>query len=237
MILKTLSPEAAQLMFQELRARQNELELQNAQLHRAQAKLDVERAHYFALYDLAPVAYCILGAQGLILQANLAAASLLEVTGAALVNQPFMQFIVKADQDTYCRYRTRVLASSEAQSCELRMAKNDGRQFWVHLQTSVAQDADGAPALRTVLTDLTQRKQAEAELAAIQSIAENASQTEAHFLAAIRHDFRQPLSALGIYANVLKIHVAPTGQPLLANMKDCIASLNQLLSKTDGPEN
>ena len=50
------------------------------------------------------------------------------------------------------------------------------------------------------------------------------------FLAAASHDLRQPLSALGIYANVLKNHVAPAGQPLLASLKDCIGSMSALLA-------
>ncbi len=237
MIHKTQSPEETQRIFQELRVRQNELELQNAQLRLEQAKSDVARAHYLALYDLAPVGYCILNTQGLILQANLAALILLGVTRAALGNQPITQFIVKADQDWYWLHCKQIIATGNAQSCELHMLKNDGTPFWVQLHTSVAQDSDGVSELRTAMTDITsniiQRKKDKTELASLREAAEIANQATSRFLATRSHDLRQPLSALSIYANILKIHVAPAGQPLLANMKDCVASLSELLAKAN----
>lgn len=54
---------------------------------------------------LAPVGYCTLSEKGLILEANLTAAGLLNVERSALVNQPLTRFIVKEDQDTYYRHR------------------------------------------------------------------------------------------------------------------------------------
>ncbi|MDP2706157.1 MAG: PAS domain-containing protein, partial [Burkholderiales bacterium] len=44
------------------------------------------------------------------------------------------------------------------------MVKNDGTQFWVHLVATAVQDADGAPELRAVLSDITERKRVEGAL-------------------------------------------------------------------------
>jgi PAS domain S-box-containing protein len=44
------------------------------------------------------------------------------------------------------------------------MVKEDGTTFWVHLVATAASDADGAAAFRVVLTDVTARRRAEAEL-------------------------------------------------------------------------
>ena len=70
-----LSPKEVRQILHELRVHQIELEMQNEELRGAQAKLEASRVRYFDLYDLAPVAYCTLSEKGLILEANLTAAT------------------------------------------------------------------------------------------------------------------------------------------------------------------
>lgn len=50
-----------------------------AETYSIQEALEASRARYFDLYDLAPVGYVTLSEMGLILEANLIAATLLEV--------------------------------------------------------------------------------------------------------------------------------------------------------------
>ncbi len=100
---------------------QIELEMQNEELRRPQAELDAARARYFDLYDLAPVGYCTLSEKGLILEANLTAATLLGVARGALVKQPISRFILKEDQDIYYLHRKQLFETGEPQTCELRI--------------------------------------------------------------------------------------------------------------------
>ena len=134
-------------MLHELRVHQIELEMQNEELRRTQAELDAARARYFDLYDLAPVGYCTLTEKGLILEANLTAATLLGVARGALVKQPITRFILKEDQDIYYLHRKQLFETGEPQACELRMLKKDGTTFWAHLPATAAQDADGATCM------------------------------------------------------------------------------------------
>ncbi len=147
--------------FHELHVHQIELEMQNRELCKAHAELDIVQAHYFDLYNLAPVGYCTLSEQGLILEANLTAATLLGLARRKLVKQPITRFILNEDQDIYYLHRKQLFETSEPQTCELRMVKKDGTTFWGHLATTAMQNADNAPVTRIVLNDITERKRTE----------------------------------------------------------------------------
>lgn len=153
-----LSPENTRLMLHELHVHQIELEMQNEELRRTQVGLEAARMRYFDLYDLAPVGYCSVSAQGLILQANLAAASLLGLSRAALAKLPISGVIFRADQDIYYLCRKQVIATGAPQACELRMVNSEGAPYWVHLAVSAAPDADNELGMRIVMTDIRDRK-------------------------------------------------------------------------------
>jgi PAS domain S-box-containing protein len=155
--------ETARLLH-ELQVHQIELEMQNEELHRTQVELELSRARYFDLYDLAPVGYCTVSETGLILDANLTLATWLGVKRGALVTQLFSRFTLKEDHDNFHDLRQQLLATRRPQTCELRMMPPDSPPFWAQLAASVVPVAGGPPVLRVVLSDLTARKQTEAEL-------------------------------------------------------------------------
>ena len=162
--MESLSIEATRQMLHELRVHQIELEMQNEELRRAQEELNAARARYFDLYDLAPVGYCTLSEKGLILEANLTAATLLGVARGALVKQPLTRFILHEDQDIYYRHRKLLFETGAPQVYELRLVKKDGAQVWAHIQATAAQDGESRRVCRVVLSDITDRKQAEEKL-------------------------------------------------------------------------
>lgn len=157
--LTAQTPEEIQRMLHELQVHQIELELQNEELRRIQAELEDSRARYFDLYDLAPVGYCTLAATGLIREANLTAASLLDRTRPTLVGRPFSQFILKEDQDAFFLAFKKLFGTGSLQTGELRMAKQDGTSFWAHLRMLLVPDSAGEPTCRVVLSDITDLKQ------------------------------------------------------------------------------
>jgi two-component system, sensor histidine kinase len=73
-------------------------------------------------------------------------------------------------------------------------------------------------------------RESEERLLAAKAEAERANNAKSRFLAAASHDLRQPLSALNLYIDVLQRKVAPPQLPLVNNMKDCAASLSELLT-------
>ena len=162
--IAALSPEKIRETLHELRVHQIELELQNEELRMAQVKIEAGRARYFDLYDLAPVGYCTLSEQGLIQEANLTAAALLDTARGALIKQPLSRFIRKEDQDIYYLHRKKLFETGEPQECELRLVRPDGAHIWAHLTATTAQAEDGAPVCRFVLSNITGQKQAEQKI-------------------------------------------------------------------------
>jgi PAS domain S-box-containing protein len=128
--LAGLSPEATRRILHELRVHQVELEIQNEELRRAQEELEVSRAKYFDLYDLAPVGYLTLSENGVILEANLTIVTLLGVTRGTLVKQPLTRFIVREDQDIHYRHRKQLLETGAPQVYEVRMSRREAGPFW-----------------------------------------------------------------------------------------------------------
>ena len=217
-----LLPEDTQRMLHELRVHQIELEMQNEELRQAQVVLDTTRARYFDLYDLAPVGYCTLSEAGLILQSNLTAAALLGLPRGALESQAISRFILKADQDIYYLHRKQVFATGDSRVCELRMVRADGTTFWAHLASAVAQEPGGTAVLRVVLSDVSERKLAEAERASFAQVlqdkntelerarllAETANRAKSEFVSRMSHELRTPLSAILGFAQLVD-----TGSP------------------------
>ncbi len=162
--LMDLSAEESRQMLHELRIHQIELEMQNEELRRAQAELDASRERYFDLYDLAPVGYCTITEKGLILEANLTAAELLNVSRNEMVNRPVSRFILKEDQDIYYLHRKRLFETAVPQVCELRMIRAGGSYVWVRLDATAAQDENGATVFRVTLSDISERRKAEEKI-------------------------------------------------------------------------
>ena len=156
-----LPPAVLKQKLHELRVHQIELEMQNEELRRAHLEIEASRARYFDLYDLAPVGYCSVSEEGLVLQANLSASLLVGQTRAELVGQRISRFILREDQDGFYLLRKKLLASGDKQSCELRIVKADGSVCWVQIDMTL--DAGGPPAvLQMVLTEVTKARQLEA---------------------------------------------------------------------------
>ena len=162
--LEVLPRAALDQALHELQVHQIELELQNEELRRAQAELEIARQRYFDLYDLAPVGYCTISETGLILEANLTAATLLGVARGALAGQFLRQFICPDDAELYGRLRQEYWAARVPQARELRLVKSDGGVFWAQLAATPASEVAGMATCRLVLTDITERKRGEAAL-------------------------------------------------------------------------
>jgi diguanylate cyclase (GGDEF)-like protein/PAS domain S-box-containing protein len=163
----------------ELLVHQVELEMQNEELRRLQAVLDAERTRYFDLFDLAPVGYVALDEANAILEANLTAATLLGLPREKLSHLPLTRVIEPADQDAFYLARKQLVATEKPQTCELRMKKSDGTNFWARLEITKALEEKGKEFCRASISDISAAVTVRASLARREEeyrlLAENAS--------------------------------------------------------------
>lgn len=149
----------------ELQVHQAELEVQNEELRRTQAELAEAHDRYRNLFEFAPVGYLVVDPQGLVRQANLAAALLCGLDRADFVGGRVEKLFASEDRDPCYMLLRRAAASEERQSGELRLTGAAGRERWVGVEVLSLDHAAGQPSgFRMVLTDITARKRAEEAL-------------------------------------------------------------------------
>ena len=227
--LPALSPEAMRQLMHELQVHQIELEMQNDELRRVQLELEASRSRYFDLYDLAPVGYLTVGESGLILEANLSAATLLGVSRSKLVKRALHRFIAKAQQDIYYQCRKQLMETGQGQTCELQVLQNEGTELWVSMAIATSQDTDGGSVLRVVLSDISERKyldqalqETNLKLEEARFVADKANRAKSEFLSNMSHELRSPLNAILGFAQLME-----SGSPRPTPTQQ--ASLNQIL--------
>ncbi len=143
---------------EDLRAHQIELEMKNEELRRTQMLLEASRARYFDLYDLAPVGYLTINKKGLILEANLTASTMLGITKKRFLKRLLTHFILPEDRDIHSRFHKLLLKTGKSQTCELRIVRKDGTQFFARMEATVEQDVYGLPMCPVVISDITSSK-------------------------------------------------------------------------------
>lgn len=149
----------------ELRVHQVELEMQNEELRNTQIKLEYSQHKYFDLYNFAPIGYLTLDEKGLILDVNLAGASLLKVEKLNLINTAFIQFIEPHNRNKFHHHITKAKKTGNKENTELKLIKKDKSTFYVHVETiSILNENRIFKEFRVGLIDITRQKEAETAL-------------------------------------------------------------------------
>ncbi|BBE50725.1 putative signaling protein [Ferriphaselus amnicola] len=157
-----LSPTSTDALLHELHVHQIELEMQNEALQQAQVVMEESRDRYVDLYEFAPLGYFTLTRNGMIEAVNLTGALMLGVVRKKLLARRFSYVVAPEDRDRWHRHFIKTLQDDQQQSFDLLLQRNDATRFHAQLDCRHFQ-ADGVSSVRVALTDITERKEAEAE--------------------------------------------------------------------------
>ena len=144
----------------ELEVHQIELEMQNEELHHAQAETEAVLGKYTDLYEFAPVGYFTLGRDGTIRQVNLTGARLLGVERSSLVNRRFGFLVSDDSRPAFNAFLEKTFTGKVREFCEVTLPKEGTSPVFVRIEAVVSDDGQEC---RAAVLDITERKRAEEE--------------------------------------------------------------------------
>jgi len=169
-----LGPEEMAALLHEVQVHQIELELQNDELKRTQARLEETRDQYTWLFQHAPTGYLALDGDSFIIMANQTFADMVGRQSHELVGMPFHQ-LLHPDYGAAFLARFRAFSKSpEGKSMEARLNAGGGPGPWVLLEGRPHQAPPGSeirrPGLVLAASDITEQKQAQAKAEHLNSL-------------------------------------------------------------------
>ena len=204
---KDISSTANAEFIYKLQVHEIELELQNAQLLEIQAELENAQLRYKNLYNLAPVGYCTLNTEHIILENNLYTNQLLDKLEQYLIGQKFTDFIHPDNQDIYYLHSKNLQKINTPSTCELRISQSSGQPIWVGInQTLIETDTDEA-VFYLAISDISKLKAMQAATQAAAELAEAANKAKSKFLATMSHEIRTPMNGIMGFAYLLKLNL------------------------------
>ncbi|MFN2289611.1 MAG: PAS domain S-box protein [Anaerolineae bacterium] len=197
---------------EELRVAEEELRQQNQELLTTRTALELERQHYHALFDLAPVGYLVTDPFGTIEEANQAAATLLGAPQHFLLGKPLPVFAAGSDRREM-QHRIHQLREAVAEVPDpwhLQLQSRAGGPFDAHLWVVAMQDAgrqETVVGLRWLIRDVTEQRQAETAL--------RASEERLRLIAEFTHDWEYWTGPDGRY-----VYVSPSCERITGHSPD-----------------
>ncbi len=159
---KKLSCEETAEIVNSLHIHQIELELQNEELRNTQCVLEEAQERYSTLYNFAPVGYVTLDDRGIIREANLTILEMLKLEKRAFIGQPFCDFVLSENQDTFYLHQKNLRQSTTRVRCELQLKNSDGVPFWAALESVVTRprlEGRGASVeFRCIVSDISESR-------------------------------------------------------------------------------
>ncbi|MEW5861321.1 MAG: GAF domain-containing protein [Cyanobacteriota bacterium] len=148
---------------EELQVALEELRSQNEELIASRQAVEAQRQHYQDLFELAPDGYLVTNSDGVILEANQAAAHLLKISQEHLLGKPLVVFVAGKDLQNFHTNLSQLLATDQVSRWEVEIQTRQGTRFPGTFRVKAAHDSSGQVVkLHWLLQDITERKRYEA---------------------------------------------------------------------------
>ncbi|MHB1653201.1 MAG: ATP-binding protein [Desulfitobacteriaceae bacterium] len=181
-----------QHLIDELETNQLVLEAKCQALQESVEDLEESRNRYATLYDFAPVGYVTFDHNGCIQEINLTGASLIGLERSQLIGVPMFVLVAKSDLKLFLDHLRRCKRTDEKVITELSLATQYGAPVQVQLLSVPYKSADGCSSFyKTVITDITERKRYEKELARLDRLT-----LVGEMAAGIGHEVRNPMTTV-----------------------------------------
>ncbi|MFH0727893.1 MAG: PAS domain S-box protein [Pseudomonadota bacterium] len=142
-----------------------------------------------------------------------------------ITGRPFVTFIHPADRDLVLdRYQRRIRGETVETNYPFRVIDADGREKWLEINSSTI-SWRGGPASLSFVTDITDRKRAEAENDKLQAQLLQAQKMESvgRLAGGVAHDFNNMLSIIIGYAELALEALTPS-DPLYNSLREIVTA-------------
>lgn len=127
-------------LLHELQVHQIELEMQNEELRKAYETAESALKKHTMLFELSPMGYFILDAEGAICDLNFTGAEMLGERRFSLLNSNFKLFISEGSKPVFNNFFRKVYTSYAKESCEVLLGYDNKPLCSVYLEGVVTED-------------------------------------------------------------------------------------------------
>lgn len=147
---------------EELHVATEELRQQTDELLAARQDTEAQRQRYQELFEFAPDGYLVTDSDGVIREANRAAAAMLGLEPKFLAGKPILLFVAEEDRKSFDSRRARALTSARpGEDWEICLTPRSGAHFPAAVTVGTVLDSGGrAVGIRWMLRDISERKRA-----------------------------------------------------------------------------
>jgi diguanylate cyclase (GGDEF)-like protein/PAS domain S-box-containing protein len=145
---------------------QLQMERSNADLAIAHLALAAQQQRYHDLFDFAPDGYLVTDPSGIIYEANLAMAQLLQAEQAAILGESFHIFVAPLEQDAFLHHWQQLLAHpADGNTFEITLQPSHGESFAAELTVGgIRTDGQDLIGYRLLVRNISERKKVEIEM-------------------------------------------------------------------------